>query len=1396
MRLTDKETLVLSLFVFGSEQRKVGDIPWCLRAQYDVSIPAKMADQICQTLESRGFLICTSNVPTVPSRRYALKKALPLTAMRQLIRSLRLMRLTPANRSDGLKMLCALIDDGQGFEFVNDQSFGYYTRSSRDDLWFAATRYADMLPWNAVPQMTFPQKTQHFVYRIIASVFFCHGLDVVPLLLDWRSHQTGGFAREEDFSAIEYAALCFWTGRMDLLDVFGKSVNGKIVDDFVAACLAAAKGNLDAAYRGTAFMADLVSSKSHGADTLISMPASHLFALAVTAFHKPAKTRIAKLAAKVQPAKYDFAYSLPDNARSYYEMRTFESSEFFSMAGGWASTPDPDPSREWHSPVCRAGAAIASVASGGIRERMERFAPEALQLAEKAVVVNLPTIAALYLAVFGWTFKGSDAEKAQRLVDAVKKANGIWFRPYETDAGTWRLVVEALDRCLPAAKKAAAVNDGGGAKSGRIVWALAFRDQHRHPLMDTDDKPYDFVLMCNDLTPCYRGPRGADDGTADKPVTYKALLSGKYEKIFTDTDRAVIAALQKDDCITRYASEAPFAALKELCGYDCVTERIYNPDTGEGGFIPIEIVRRDMPLAVKSTAGDGLAISVEPWCQRVIEDYAIRSESDGHRYALYAFPKATRAAMEVFTAYGKDGAITIPKAGMDAMRPLLPRMAALAPIQGELAAVGGGADLERIPGNATPLVRIEFDGGILSLSLKAKPLDGVDLLFLPGVGQPERMVAYKGHTAVVVRDLAAEKSAADKVREAMEEFESWAEGGCEWRIDSFVHALKALVTLKSLGGAVRLEWRKGKPIVLAAPKPGAWRLSATEGADFWFSVGGEFKLDDGQVMSMAQLIAAYRNRTGEFLPFGDSEYVYLSSTLLKRIEALDAAGRVNGKSLAVPAAAIPMLDGVFGGAEGAEGLSLPTSMESRADAIRESFARKVIPPARLKAELRPYQRDGYEWLSRLASCGFGACLADDMGLGKTVQVIALLLERAPDGASLVVAPASVCGNWRDEIARFAPTLRTIMAWDEKADAMDAVNAADPGDVVIAGYGLLVAREEKFAAKKWNGVVLDEAQAIKNETSKRAKAVKRLNSRFRVAATGTPVENRLSELWSISDFLNPGLLGSIGDFAKRFTIDGRATPALKRLVSPLILRRVKRDVLEDLPEKTEITLPVILGEDERAGYEACRRMALETLEAGGAENRISILAELTRLRRYCCHPSLVTGDPLSASAKMDALLELLGNLRDNGHRALVFSQFTDYLSIVQKAVEHQGWTHLYLDGQTPAAERGRLVEAFQRGDGDFFIISLKAGGMGLNLTAANYVILLDPWWNPAVENQAADRAHRIGQKNPVTVYRLIATETVEERVIELHKAKRQIAEDVLDGAASTALTPDELMKLFR
>ena len=1398
--VTDNELRLLGLFVLDEGRRKVDDIRVVMRMQYDVDLTAKAVDQLCRMLEMRGYLKCISDCVTVQSRRYALKGSLSLKATLDFLNEAkgRGIQLARTGRSG---MLVSLINGGVELELKPEKLTGYYYGWSdpKNDFWYAATNFADMFRSETIPRFNFPAKTSNSVYRILASVMFCVGLDVTSLLEDWRNKCPNGFKDDESLDAIEYTALCFWTGRMDLLDVVKKSSKGREATDFLAACISVTKGDLADAYKRTAFMVDFVGRKNgYNCSDLLSTPASHLFALAVAAFYKPVKTKVARLAVKLTPVKSDFRYSIPDEARSYFDWRVKESSALFEFAGGWLDDFDINPydSGEWRSPVCRSGIAITALLAARNRSVTEKEAAKALRLAEKAVALNLPTLAAMYLSVFGWAFKGESAKRAQELAGAVKAANGVWFRAYETDSGLWKYVVEAFDRCLPAVKKGGFKKGAPEAKSGRIVWQLSFVYQHRYNGYHGTDygKNKDLSFRCCNIEPYFRGPRAPEDGTADKKLGKKALLSGKYDKIFTEADRNTIAALQKEDCFDRYCSKLPYDALESLCGHDAVVEEDCDSSNCERTTFPITLTKKDVPLSAKSTSDDGLSITVEPWCMDVEGDYALRKDTEG-RYSLYRFPKATLAAMEVFRSYGEKGKIEIPKSGMEAMKPLLPRMAAIAPIQGELGSVGG-VDMERVNGDSTPVVRIEFTDGILSLSVRVKPLDDVDLLFLPGVGQPERMVVRNGKNAIVVRDLAAEKKSVKVLGEAMDEFESWQESDGEWRIDSLVHALKALAVLKGMGREVRLEWRKGKPIAIAAPKPGSWNLTASDGADFWFSIGGDFKLDDGKVMSMAELITAYRGRQGEFLPFGDGEYVRLSSALLKRIEALEAAGRLKGKSLSVPAAAIPMLDGVFAGAEENGMFSLPPSMEIRAEAIREAFAKDVAVPQRLKAELRPYQKDGYAWMSRLASCGLGACLADDMGLGKTVQLISLLLERSKDGASLVVAPASVCGNWRSEIARFAPTLRTVMAWDEKADAMDAVKSAGPGDVVIAGYGLLVARDEQFAAIDWNGVVLDEAQAIKNEHSKRAKAVKRLNSKFRVAATGTPVENRLSELWSISDFLNPGLLGSSGDFAKRFTADGRATPSLKRLVSPLVMRRVKREVLEDLPEKTEITVPVVLDETERAGYEACRRMALETLEAGGSENRISILAELTRLRRYCCHPSLVTGDGSAVSAKMEALLELLGNLRENGHRALVFSQFTDYLAIVRKAIGAQGWSHLYLDGQTPASERARLVESFQRGEGDFFLISLKAGGMGLNLTAANYVILLDPWWNPAVENQAADRVHRIGQKNPVTVYRLIASGTVEERVIELHREKKAIAEDVLDGAAATALTPDELMKLFQ
>ena len=313
---------------------------------------------------------------------------------------------------------------------------------------------------------------------------------------------------------------------------------------------------------------------------------------------------------------------------------------------------------------------------------------------------------------------------------------------------------------------------------------------------------------------------------------------------------------------------------------------------------------------------------------------------------------------------------------------------------------------------------------------------------------------------------------------------------------------------------------------------------------------------------------------------------------------------------------------------------------------------------------------------------------------------------------------------------------------------------------------------------------------------RAEAAKRLRASWRFAATGTPVENRLSDLWSLFDYLNPGLLGSLDEFRARFLDrDGRPLPSLRSLVRPLVLRRLKGEVLRDLPPKTEITLTVEPDERERAAYEALRENELASIHDDDKGARMKILAALMRLRRFCCSPSLAVPG-MGTGAKLEALEALLGDLRENGHRALVFSQFTDVLALVKPILERNGWGCEYLDGGTPQKERSRRVEAFQRGGAPFFLVSLKAGGTGLNLTSANYVVLLDPWWNPAVEDQAADRAHRIGQHNPVTVYRLVVRGTVEEKVVALHGEKRALADAILDGTSDAALSENDLMALLK
>ncbi len=492
----------------------------------------------------------------------------------------------------------------------------------------------------------------------------------------------------------------------------------------------------------------------------------------------------------------------------------------------------------------------------------------------------------------------------------------------------------------------------------------------------------------------------------------------------------------------------------------------------------------------------------------------------------------------------------------------------------------------------------------------------------------------------------------------------------------------------------------------------------------------------------------------------------------------------------LPAAALPELAAL------AEELDAP--VPEAAAALRRSLAELADPhalapsalPADLTASLRGYQHDGVHWLCRLRDLALPALLADDMGLGKTLQALC-----AVSGRTLVVAPTSVVPNWAAEAARFRPGLR-VCVYHGPTRALDPA-----ADLTITSYALLRLDADTLCAADWESVVLDESQAIKNADSQVARVAHRLPGRFRLALTGTPVENRLAELWSQFQFLSRGWLGNRRDFDERYARpiaagDPAAAERLRARVRPFVLRRHKRDVAPELPPRTEVVLHVELAEDERAVYDAIRAatrqdVALRFAAGGGA---FHVLEALLRLRQAACDANLVPGAHVERSAKLEVLRENLEESVAEGHKALVFSQWTSLLDRVEPVLRDAGLEFTRLDGST--RDRAGVVDHFQsEGGPPILLVSLRAGGTGINLTAADSVFILDPWWNPAVEEQAADRAHRIGQMRPVMVYRLVATDTVEERVLALQQRKRALAEAVLGAASAPAITRNELLELL-
>ena len=454
------------------------------------------------------------------------------------------------------------------------------------------------------------------------------------------------------------------------------------------------------------------------------------------------------------------------------------------------------------------------------------------------------------------------------------------------------------------------------------------------------------------------------------------------------------------------------------------------------------------------------------------------------------------------------------------------------------------------------------------------------------------------------------------------------------------------------------------------------------------------------------------------------------------------------------------------------------------------------------AELRPYQEEGFRWLARLAEWAGGAVLADDMGLGKTVQALALLLRRS-GGPALVVGPASVGWNWVKEAERFAPSLR--VSEYRGPDRSGQVEDLGPGVVLVTSWDLLARDKDILGAVDWSTVVFDEAQAMKNPSTRRHKAARLMKAGFRLILTGTPAENHAGELHAVMQVALPGLLGSAEQFRHRFLgpiTEGNdaARLALATLIAPFVLRRLKKDVARDLPARIDVQRAIDLSPGERRIYERMRQAGLAQLavadETGDAQQRMRVLALLTRLRQAACHPKLADPDSTLPSTKTTEVVELLDALRAEGHAVLVFSQFVSHLELVREALLEQGFRLGWLTGSTPAAQRREQVDRFQAREFDAFLISIKAGGTGLNLTAATYVVHLDPWWNPAVEDQATDRAHRIGQTEAVTVYRFVARDTIEEQILEMHAQKREIVEGLLEGTGSSAaLSTSELVELL-
>ncbi|MGH1341635.1 MAG: DEAD/DEAH box helicase [Nannocystales bacterium] len=942
-----------------------------------------------------------------------------------------------------------------------------------------------------------------------------------------------------------------------------------------------------------------------------------------------------------------------------------------------------------------------------------------------------------------WRARAADSPTLETLMKELERAyEGPEEPPGLAGAfvprAAWEVALDALEVSI----RSLGNTDEAKSKKESIVWVITGHGDSLH-------------VGCKLRGPRSRKGRNVSLLTLIKKANADELLVTPQDQVIVDA-----CVVERDEWTGRRVGLFTTRAICALAEHPRVED-----DKGQSLS-----VRREQPRVVLDTTDSGATLSVSP-PQLFANSVALVREGD--TVGICERPASWKPLLDELPS----GTLEVPKGGVARLE----RLAAALAEQETFTVEGLSFGDRTVEADPRVLARLTWDGRTLAVELRSAPF-GAEGPHYP-VGEGAHDAVRQGPQGLV----GARRRFDDEVRRARELQAvlpgDWS-GQTDQEIVDLDDALAVVETLEALGETIQRAW-PAKQLRVRSGSSGTDTLQVkVRKAEQWFAADLSLRVDDVLVLGYAQLL---RGREGgqRYIELGKDEYLALTQEMTRRLDAMQAFASDRDNTIVMHPAAAESL----GLTQDTPGVELDKAANARLASIRKARALQPRLPRTFTGTLRDYQREGFLWLARLCAAGLGACLADDMGLGKTVQTIALLCLRKKEGPALVVCPTSVVANWQEEFTRFAPKLRvSTLGTTGRPETIEGLTR---GDVLLISYGLLVREQEALSGVEFGTVVFDEAHALKTPTSQRAKAAFRLDARARVTLTGTPVENHLGELWSVMNASVPGLLGSKHRFDERL---GRpvlrhhagALDRLRAILDPFVLRRRRSEVLTELPELTEVTVRVPPTDAQAAYYEVLRKRAMETLEEARKDPtkaRIRVLAEITRLRQAAIDPRLLDEDLAPAGSKLDQACERVAALHADGHRCLVFTQFLGCIRRLDERLSDLGLEVLTLDGSTPAPIRKARIDAFQRGEADAFVMSLKAGGVGINLTAAQYVIHMDPWWNPAVEEQATARSHRMGQRDPVTVYRLITEGSIEEQILDLHERKRGLAQDLLGGMAN-------------